>query len=330
MRAYVLEKSAKRPTLAERPDPTPGAGEVLVRTLAVALHPVDLETANGGNAMLLPHGRPFVPGVDFAGVVEGAGAPDLPAGTPVYGYRGIAAQGAFAEFLAVALGELAKAPPGHSAEALACLPLPALCALQALDEAGLDAPGRILVHGGAGGVGGIAVQVFARLGHHVTATAGAADVDRVRTYGAAEVIDYRQTRFDDVTQGLDLVFDTVGGDTLNRSFKVVRPGGTVVSLRAMPQADVLRAAGLSVPWLMSWLLPVMRVGPRRRARAAGVGLVGQVTVPDGARLAALADLAQHEVMQTRIDRGFSFDELPAAMDHYASGDARGRVVVTMA
>ncbi|MEM1414002.1 MAG: NADP-dependent oxidoreductase [Myxococcota bacterium] len=330
MRAYVLEKSEERPRLSERPDPAPGPGEVLVRTTAVAVHPVDLETAAGGNAMLLPAKRPFVPGVDFVGEVEalGAGVSDLGAGDVVYGYRGIAAQGAFAELLAVPRAELARAPAGHEALELACLPLPGLCALQALDDAGLEGQLRVLVHGGAGGVGLIALQVFARLGHEVLTTASAKDTEGLRALGAAQVIDYRSTRFEEVARAIDLVFDTVGGDTLSRSFAVTRAGGAVVSLRATPPAPALRAAGLKVPAPMAALLPLLSWRARRRARAAGVRLVPQVTVASGARLGTLSELGAQRPFETVRDTAFPFDRLSAAMDRAASGEARGRVVLT--
>lgn len=332
MRAYVLEKSAKRPHLTDRSPPPLGAGEVRVRTTAVSIHPVDLETAAGGNAMLLPHARPFVPGVDLVGsVVEvGAGVRDFQAGDRVLTYRGIAAQGAFAEEVVVSAAELARAPAGHTDAELACLPLPALCALQAVDEAGLGGPSRVLVHGGYGGVGSVAVQVLARLGHEVYATASAADAEAVRALGATRVINFQSERFESVLSGLDLVLDTVGGDTLSRSFAVVRKGGAVASLRAMPEPATLRAAGLHVPWFMAALLPLMGWSARRKAQAAGARLFPQVTVPNGARLARLAGLATNRAFQVRIHTTLPFDALPAALDLAASGKARGRVVVQVA
>ncbi len=331
MRAHILEKSAKRPRLVEVPNPEPAPHEVAVRTSAVSIHPVDVETADGGNAMLLPKGRPFVPGVDFVGRVDAVGAAvtGIAVGDRVFGYRGIAAQGAFAERLCIPAAELATAPAGHSDAELACLPLPALCALQALDEASLDRPGRVLVHGGAGGVGSVAVQVLARLGHEVTATASGADAAWVGSLGASRVIDFKAERFDAVVKDQDLVLDTVGGDVLSSSFVALRPGGVVCSLRAMPTVATLRAAGLSAPWFMAALLPILGFGARWKARSAGARLVGQVTVPSGARLAKLRGLVGERAFHVRIHQTLSFDDLAAALDLVAGGKARGRVVVTV-
>lgn len=330
MNAYVLEKSAKAPTLVSRPAPTPAPGEIAVQTLAVAIHPVDLETASGGNAMMLPMKRPFVPGCDLVGAVAalGDGVSDLSVGEVVYAYRGVPVQGAFAEQVCLPRADVARAPTGYTVERLATLPLPALCALQALDDTGTGAGASVLVHGGAGGVGSIAVQVFAASGLTVTATASARDADWVRELGAQEVIDYKATRFEDVVQGADLVFDTVGGDTLKRSMAAVRPGGAVVSLSAMPTAAALRSAGMAVPTVLGWIVPLMGWGNQRRARSAGARLVGQVTVQSGARLDRLTAIATQRQLDSRVDRVFPWDALPAAMAHAGSGEARGRVVVT--
>lgn len=329
MRAYTLEKGSKRPRLVELPRPEPGPGAVRVRVTAVSIHPVDVETAAGGNALILPMARPFVPGVDFVGVIEavGPGVMGPAIGEHVMGYRGIAAQGAFAELLTVPADELAVTPTTQPDEELACLPLPALCALQALEHANLASTGRVLVHGGAGGVGSVAVQVFSRLGHEVVATASAANAAWVHSLGAARVIDVQAERFEQAVREQDLVLDTVGGDTLIRSFAVVRPGGLVASLRAAPAPAALEAAGLKVPWFMSALLPLMAWRAHRAARAAGASLVGQVTVPSGARLTTLAALSQGRPFATRIHQTLPFESLPDALDLVASGAARGRVVV---
>lgn len=330
MKAWMLEKGRKRPTLVDRPTPEPGPGQVRIRTAAVAINPVDLETAAGGNAMLLPLKRPFVPGVDLAGVVDavGEGVDDLAPGAAVFAYCGVPFQGAFAEQVVLPRATVAAAPAEHAMPALAALPLPALCALQAYDEIDPPAGGTALVHGGAGGVGSVAVQIFAAAGLRVVATASAADTDFVRGLGAAEVIDYRTTRFEDAVADVDLVFDTVGGETLERSFAVVRAGGAVTTLTAVPEPAVLRAAGFSVPTVVSWFLPLAGRGLRKRARRADARFLPQVTVPSGRRLDAARSIGHDRRFQVRIDRTFDFDALPAALDHAAHGKPRGRVVLS--
>lgn len=319
MQAYYLDKPKQPLQLRDAPVPAPSADEVLIETTAVAIHPVDLETRSGKNGMLLPQKPPFVPGVDFVGRVVGTDK-------RVFGYRGLAAMGAFAEQICVPRDAIATVPDGFSDEDAATFPLPALCAMQLVDQAGAGTK-RVLVHGGAGGVGSIAVQVFAGLGHEVITTANGRDEDWVKSLGAAEVINYTSTMFEDAVRDVDLVLDTVGGDTLKRSFGVLVEGGIVASLNAMPSADVLRDAGLNVPGPMAILLPLMSWSSRRKARAAGVTLSAQVTVPSGDRLQRAANAVAARGLQTRIAKTLPFESLDEAMD-LAASKVRGRIVVT--
>ena len=329
MRAYVLEPKGKIPVLRERKTPVPRPDEVLVRTSAVAIHPVDLETVAGGNAMMLSLSRPFVPGVDFAGIVlsTGENVRDLPEGTVVYGYRGLGAMGAWAEELVVPRSELARAPAGLDPQTLATLPLPALCALQALTNLSQKPGSRILVHGGAGAVGSVAVQIFAARGLHVIATASSRDREWVTRLGAHQVIDYRAPRFEDETGEVDGVFDTVGGDTLSRSFGVVRAGGAVTSLAGMPRVQDLRDAGMSPPFPVAMMLPLLAWPSHRRASRLGARFEGQVTVPSSILLEQATAIAENGGLQTRIDRVFEWGELAAAVGYASGGKLRGRVVI---
>jgi NADPH:quinone reductase-like Zn-dependent oxidoreductase len=324
VQAWVLEKGSKSPALRELPEPTPQAGEVLVEVEAVGLHPVDVETSAGGNALLL-RSRPFVGGVDFVGTVLSSHE-DLASGTRVYGYLGVPGQGAFAERLAVPRAMLAVAPP-LAVETLATLPLPALCALQALDTWNIGVGATALVHGGAGGVGSVAVQLLAARGVEVVATAGASDAAWVLSLGATRVVDHRSVRFEDVVRDVDLVFDTVGGETLTRSFPIVKRGGAVTSLSALPPVEDMLSAGFSVPLPLRWLLPVATWWKGRAARAAGVRFAGQVTVPSGARLAEVARIGSERALRTRIDRVLGWTGLADGLAHLASGGVKGRVVV---
>ncbi|MEM7155073.1 MAG: NADP-dependent oxidoreductase [Myxococcota bacterium] len=330
MRAYVLKKPNNPLQLRDLSPPNPGPSEVRVQTTAVAIHPVDVETSTGKNGMLLPQRRPFVPGVDFVGRVTAVGSAvaDLSVGARVFGYRGLADMGAFAEQACVSRDVVAAVPATLTDVEAATLPLPALCTLQALDATAGEGRKRVLVHGGAGGVGSVAVQLLAGLGHEVAATANGRDAAWVQALGAHEVIDYTTTRFEERVQQVDLVLDTVGGDTLSRSFSVVADGGTVASLAAMPTAAALREAGLRVPGPMALLLPVLGWSLRRRSRAAGVVFIPQVTVPSGERLRRAARVVKAHGLSPRIAQTFPFEALNDAITMASQGTARGRVVVT--
>jgi NADPH:quinone reductase-like Zn-dependent oxidoreductase len=220
--------------------PLPGLGprDVLVRVRASGVSPGELDWPT---AWLhddgTPRTPPIVPGHEVAGVVDtiGPGASGLAVGDEVFGFIDIRRDGADAEYVAVRADELALKPPTLTYAQAAAVPLSALTAWQALfDQGGLVSGQRVLVHGAAGGVGTYAIQLARWRRARVVATSSARDVEFVRKIGADEVIDYRTTRFEDAVADLDLVIDTVGGDTWERSWDVLRPGGRLVSI-AVPR-----------------------------------------------------------------------------------------------
>lgn len=331
MRAYVLEEGNSVPVLREDvPEPTFGEGEVLVRVKAASIHPVDLQTCNGGNAMVLPLKRPFVPGCDFAGQVEavGAGVVAMKGGDKVYGYAGVAKMGAYAEKLVLRADEMAVAPEGLDFEALATLPLPAICALQAIESLKDKTAKRVLVHGGNGGVGRIAVQVYVALGWDVAATASSGDIDAVKALGATQVVDYKTKYENTLTDKFDLVLDTVGGDTCTRSLYLTKAGGTVASICEVYDARALKEAGLAVPTMFNLLLPLKSAPMRFRAWARGVTLYPEITVPSGALLAQATKIAEGKSFSTLVAKTFPFSELPDALEFFSEKTAKGRVVIT--
>jgi len=302
---------------------------VRIEVEAAALNPVDLKTREGEPKMLLPMAPPFVLGSDLTGrVVEiGRAVTSLRVGDRVYAYAGMDRMGAFAESVVLAADRVARRPTMLTAEEAACLPLPGLCALQALDAGNVEKGKRMLVHGGVGGVGAIAVQLASRRGAEVFATVGTSDVERARSLGALHPIDYRTQRFEDAAREMDFVFDTVGGDTLKRSWSVIKRGGTIASLHVPSPADALVAAGLRAPWLLRVLLPIVTRGPRAAAARAGARLAPILTVPSSAGLDRITRAVEDRGLRVTIDKVFPFEALAAAIDHVQSGKANGRVVL---
>lgn len=237
LHAYA-QHDPSRLVVEDAPVPSLGPGDVLVRVHASGVSPGELDW--GGTWRHhdgTPRTPPIIPGHEVAGVVE-AVAPDaagLTVGDEVFGYIDSQRDGADAEFVAVRVDELAAKPATATHAEAAAVPLSGLTAWQALFDHGDLAPGqRVLVHGGAGGVGSYAVQFARWRGAHVTATASARDADFVLGLGADEVIDYRTQRFEDSVGDIDLVFDTVGGDAWERSWDVLGPRGRLVSI-AVPR-----------------------------------------------------------------------------------------------
>lgn len=237
LHAYA-QHDPSRLVVEDAPVPSLGPGDVLVRVHASGVSPGELDW--GGTWRHhdgTPRTPPIIPGHEVAGVVE-AVAPDaagITVGDEVFGYIDSQRDGADAEFVAVRVDELAAKPATATHAEAAAVPLSGLTAWQALFDHGDLAPGqRVLVHGGAGGVGSYAVQFARWRGAHVTATASARDADFVLGLGADEVIDYRTQRFEDSVGDIDLVFDTVGGDAWERSWDVLGPRGRLVSI-AVPR-----------------------------------------------------------------------------------------------
>ena len=237
MKALRLVRSVPEPLLAEEemPRPQPQPGEVVVRVRAVAVTPTELlwhptsHTRDGG-----PRLAPVL-GHEFSGEIAecGDGVRDFDIGQEVYGMNDWFAEGALAEYCVTTPEWIANKPQALSHEESASVPISALTAWQGLLERGrLQRAERVLIHGGAGAVGMFAVQLAHAHGAQVTTTVSASNMDLVKSLGADEALDYRGRPFEDSVSEIDLVFDTVGGDTLRRSWQVLKPGGRLVTIAA--------------------------------------------------------------------------------------------------
>ncbi len=294
----------------EAPRPEPGPDEVLVRVHAAAVNPVDCKVRAGGMAARGVHKLPLVLGWDVSGTVE-QGAGGFAPGDEVFARPELARDGAYAEYIVVPAAILARKPRTVDHVHAAAVPLAALTAWQALFEApapytsaGLSAGQTVLVHAAAGGVGSFAVQLAKWRGARVIGTASARNAALVRDLGADEVVDYTQQRFEDVVRGVDVVLDTVGGDTQQRSWRALRPGGVLVSIIGTPSEDEARAHG---------------------ARAAYV-----FVQPNAAQLEEIAGLVDAAVVRPIVSEVLPLAEARRAHELIETGHARGKIVMTIA
>lgn len=313
MKAYVAHESGDldRLRLETLPDPKPARGEIVIRVVAAALNPIDLHALRGalGNRIRFP----AILGTDVSGVVcdIGTDVHDVHIGDPVFGMinfpgtDGTLTGRGYAEYAQTPAVQVAPKPAGMSFEEAAALPVVGLTAKQALEDTGALQKGwRILVHGASGGIGHIAVQIAKRHGARVFATASAERADFVRRLGADEVLDYRTQPFDQAVHDLDLVLDTVGGDTLRRSLAVLRPGGMLVTAR----------------WPELKLIAEEAASRRIDARAVQVK-------PDVAQLTRLADDVAARKLEIHIARTYRLHELPMALAQLRSGGTQGKIVI---
>src|ERR1700682_3921133 len=247
MKAIVVHEFGGPEVLKYEDAPRPEAkdDEVLIRVMAAGVNPVDAAIRagrfHGGGGKL-----PFIPGMDVAGVVEKTGAKitKFKMKDPVYAYLSFKEQGGYAEFAVAKENEVSIKPKTIAFEGAAAVPLAATTAWQALvDTAKIDKGQTVLIHGGSGGVGHFAIQIAKARGAKVIATASTANQDLLKQLGVDQAIDYKQTKFEDVVKDADVVLDAVRGDTLARSYGVVKKGGIIVSITGQPDQAACEKRG---------------------------------------------------------------------------------------
>lgn len=294
--------------LADLPTPEPIPTEVLVRTRAAGVNPVDWKTRSGSGVAGLVDRLPMVLGWDTSGVVEavGPGVTRFSPGDEVFGMpRFPYPAGAYAQYLTSRSRQLARKPPGLSHEEAAGLPLAGLTAWQTLvDTADVRAGQRVLVHAAAGGVGHLAVQIAKARGAYVIGTARRAKHALLDSLGVDEAIDYTDDGAFDTVHDVDVVVDLVGGETGLRSLEVLRTGGTLVSVPSATRDEVLRAAS-----------------------DAGVRASGIMVEPDGHALESLAGLVEEGRLRVEIEAVFSLEKAKEAHELGETGRAAGKIVL---
>jgi alcohol dehydrogenase len=314
--------------IEETARPTPGPGDLLVAVHAASINPVDFKIRDGALKVLVRYPMPLTLGNDLSGVVEEVG-PNVTRYKPgdcIYARLDKNRIGAFAEWALVSEQAAASKPAGISHVEAASLPLVGLTAWQALIDLGKVSRGqKVLIHAGSGGVGTFAIQLAKHLGAYVATTASARNHDLVKRLGADEVIDYRTTRFEDLLSDYDMVFDTQGGDTLERSFRVVRRGGTIVTVGGKPDAKFARAWGLS--GVLVFVLGILSRKVTRLARERGVSFEYLFMHPSGQQLSEIGALVDQGVIKPVIDRTFSLVEARDGLAYVESGRAVGKVVI---
>jgi NADPH:quinone reductase-like Zn-dependent oxidoreductase len=288
----------------DAPRPVPGPGEVLVRVHAAAINPVDWKIRAGYVKDWLRYKLPMIPGWDVSGVVESAGADtgSWKPGDEVYGRPDISRDGAYADYIAVRASEIALKPKSIDHVHAAAIPLTALTAWQALfDTAKLSSGQRVLIHAAAGGVGAFAVQFAKWKGAWVAGTASGRNQEFLRDLGVDQPVNYETARFEDVVHDVDVVLDSMAGETRRRSWQTLKPGGILVTLLGQ--------------------------GPLEEAAAHGVRGVGILVQPNSAELAEIAGLVDAGKLKAFVDAVFPLAQASKAHELGETGHVRGKVVL---
>jgi NADPH:quinone reductase-like Zn-dependent oxidoreductase len=292
----LLYEEAPRPQLRD--------SEVLIRVHAAGVNPLDCKVRAGELKEIIQHKLPLIPGWDVSGVVEevGAGVSQFKRGDEVFAMANPTRDGAYADCIAVREATVAMKPKSLYHVRAAATPVSALTAWRSLFDLGhLQSGQRILIHGGSGGVGHFAVQLAKWKGAYVIATASTKNQELLRKLRADETIDYTSQKFGDVVHNVDIVLDTVGGETQERSWRVLKKGGALISL-VQPPSD-------------------------QKASQFGVrGMMCSVQ-PDGAQLSKIAELIDSAKLKPTIDRVLPLREARRAHELSQNGNIRGKIVL---
>jgi alcohol dehydrogenase len=328
MRALVLTKygGPEATSLREAPPPEPRAGRVVVRVRAAGLNPLDFKIRRGDLKIIRRFPLPIVMGNELAGVVEsvGEGVTRFAPGDEVYARVDKDDLGAFAELASLPERVVAKKPASLDFEKAAAVPLAALTALQALRDELHVAPGQsIFISGGAGGVGTFAIQLAKRFGARVATTASPRGDALVRRLGADIVVNYTKAHFEDELRDQDGAFDLMGGETLARTFRVVKRGGRVVSVGGLPEPRTADDMGGSARLrVLFWFASLLT-----RLRAGSVDYRYLFMHPSGSELEELGTMIDKGELEVVVDRVFPFDEAKEALAYLEAGRAKGKVVL---
>jgi alcohol dehydrogenase len=291
-------------------EPIVSSGKVLVTIKAAGVNPADWKIREGGLQQLISLQFPSTLGMDFSGVIKQVGEGVIPSefkqGDEVYGQAGVVngGSGAFAEMALTNKESIAHKPKRLSHPESAALPSVGVSAWWALvDDIGLSNGQKILIHGGAGGIGSIAIQLAKNLGAYVATTVSTNDKQFVQELGADIVIDYKTQTFEDLVHEYDAVFDTVGGETYRRSFKVVKKGGIIVSMLEQPDSELMNQYDVKA--------------------------IFRFTQATRERLTKLAQLADQNNIRVNVEKKFSLEKAGDALDYQKDVHPRGKVVLAM-
>jgi alcohol dehydrogenase len=286
----------------------PSAGKVLVKIKAAGINPVDWKIREGYMQQMMPLQFPSPLGMDFSGVIEkvGQGVSEFRQGDEVYGQASLMSggSGAFAEMALANADTIAHKPKSLGHPEAAGLPLVGVSAWLALVETiSLQKSQKILIHGGAGGIGSVAIQLAKHLGAYVATTVSTKDKQFAKELGADEIIDYQTQTFEELIRDCDAAFDTVGGETYSRSFKVLKRGGIIVSMLEQPNQELMKQFGVKA--------------------------IFQFTQLSRDRLTKLAQWVDQNNIRVNVDKTFPLEEAGKALDYQRDVHPRGKVVLAI-
>ena len=332
MKAFVFDKYQKKGALrlAEVPEPELQDNDVLVRVGAAAVNLLDSKIRDGEFKLILPCRLPFILGHDVAGTVVAVGSKvkRFKVGDEIYARPRDHRVGTFAEFIAVNEADSAPKPKNLTMTEAASIPLVGLTAWQALVEVGKVKPGqKVFIQAGSGGVGTFAIQLAKHLGAKVATTTSTQNVELVKSLGADVVIDYKTQDFEKILSGYDLVLNSQDPKTLEKSVRVLKTGGRLISISGPPDPAFAKALGLNL--FLKLILRLLSRSIRNKSRAWGVNYAFLFMRAQGQQLGAITSLIESGAIRPVVDKVFPFEKTGEALAYVETGRARGKIVIAI-
>jgi len=332
MKAFVVDKYKKKGALrlANVREPEVRDDDVLVRVHAASVNLLDSKVRDGEFKLLLRYRPPFILGHDVAGTVLRVGPKirQFKVGDEVYARPRDHRVGTFAEFIAINETDVAPKPKNISMEEAASIPLVGLTAWQALVEVGkLKAGQNVFIQAGSGGVGTFAIQLAKHLGATVATTTSTKNVELVKSIGADLVIDYKTQDFEKVLSGYDLVLHSQDAKTLEKSLRVLKPDGLLISISGPPDPEFAREQGMNL--FLKLVLRLLSHGVRKKARKLGVRFSFLFMRAQAQQLHEITSLIESGVIRPVVDKVFPFEETGDALAYVETGRAKGKVVIAV-
>ena len=330
MKAFIIKRYGKKEELhlTEIAESVVNENDVLVQVHSAGVNLLDSKIRNGEFKLILPYKTPFTLGHDLAGIVTKVGSKvsKFKVGDEVYSRPADHRIGTFAEYISVNESDLALKPKNLTMEEAASIPLVGLTAWQALiEKANLQKGQKIFIQAGSGGVGTFAIQLAKYLGATVATTTSTANIELVKNLGADIVIDYKKDDFETILKDYDVVLNSQDTKTLEKSLKILKPGGKLISISGPPDPDFAKGLGLS--WMLQLILSLISLKVRKKAKQQDVTFSFLFMRAQGDQLSRITELIELGIIRPVIDKVFPFEQTNEALTYVETGRTKGKVVI---
>lgn len=330
MKAFILKHYSKTEQLdlAEVPKPSIKENEVLVEIHSASVNQLDSKLKSGEFKLLLPYKFPFILGHDLAGIVVeiGSKVKNFKVGDEIFSRVPDFQIGTFAEFIAIDENFVAPKPKNISMEEAASIPLVGLTVWQAfLENAKLKKGQKVFIQAGSGGVGTFAIQLAKHLGAFVATTTSKKNFELVKQLGADVVIDYKTQDFENILKDYDLVLNSQDQKTLEKSLRILKPGGKLISISGPPDKDFAKEIGMN--FLMKFVISLLSRKTKKEAKKLNVDYSFLFMQANGNQLTQISKLIESGIIKPIIDKIFPFEQTNDAINYVESGRAKGKIII---